>query len=87
MIYTTIVDDIKQFARDEAFTEAIRELFRVGVLAILPVSIGMLEKNTFDWKLVGITFAIAVLRAIDKWLHEYGKITDQDEISKGLTRF
>lgn len=56
---------------NEKIIEGIKELLRTGVLAAIPVLIDGLSKGQVDFRLAGIAFAIAVLRAIDKVLHEY----------------
>lgn len=75
----------------EALLEAIKEFFRVIILAVIPILISNLTDETFNWKVIGITAAIAGLRFIDKWLHEVGKAKStpkvQSSLAKGLTRF
>lgn len=53
----------------EATIEAIREFFRVVILAVVPIAVVMLEDGEWNWTLVGTTAAIAALRAIDSKLH------------------
>lgn len=53
------------------FIEGIKELLRTGILAAIPVIIDGLTKGAVDFRLAGVAFAIAVLRAVDKVLHEY----------------
>ena len=74
------------------FIEALKELGRVIVLAIIPVLISSLESGKVDWKVIAIVGAIAGLRSVDKYLHLLGieKETGNGEPSKlitGLTRF
>jgi len=66
-----------------AIIEAIKEAGRVLVLAIIPVLIDSLSKGSIDWKLVAVTGAIALLRFIDKFLHENAPEGE----AGGLTRF
>ena len=62
--------------------ESIKEGLRVFLLAVGPLIVIELEKGSgFDFKSVGIAGVIAVLRFVDKWLHESGVS------EKGLTRF
>ena len=65
------------------FTEALKEGARVLVLAVIPLIIDSLSKNSIDWRIIGITGAIAVLRFIDSWLHNNAP----DGKSGGLTQF
>lgn len=77
----------------QAIIEALKELLRVVLIAILPILISSLESGKIDYKIILVTAAIALLRAIDKMLHEWGKdVKKKDfELSKllqgGLTRF
>lgn len=72
--------------------EALKELGRVVVLAVIPVLIASLENWEIDWKVVAVVGGIAALRFIDKYLHQLGlqKESGSGEESKltlGLTRF
>lgn len=67
--------------------EAIKEFTRIGLLAAIPVLIDGLNNNHIDWRLIGVSFAIAVLKAIDKYLHKLGREYKKDSLVKGLTRF
>lgn len=75
----------------EAVIEAVKEFFRVVVLAIIPVVIAGIEGGVIDWKLVATVGAIAGLRFVDKLLHEIGKAEEgkspDNSLIKGLTRF
>lgn len=80
----------------EALREAIKEFGRVIVLAIIPILISNLTEDTFNWKVVAVTAALAGLRFIDKWMHEVGMEREEKSTSKvevvssltgGLTRF
>lgn len=70
-----------------ALVEALKEFFRLTILSVIPLLVDGLTSGTIDWRLVGVTAAIAGLRFIDKLLHEYGKETENDGLTKGLTRF
>lgn len=74
----------------EALIEATKEFFRVVILAILPVLITGLESGIFNVKAVFIVGAIAGLKWVDSFMHEWGK-TGNTEIKNlaepGLTRF
>lgn len=68
--------------------EAVKEAGRVAVLAVIPVLIVALQENKFDWRIIAVTMAVAVLRSIDKWMHETGKEdTKRSDLVGGLTRF
>lgn len=70
-----------------ALIEAVKELLRVIVLAAIPLLIDGLIADAINWRIIGITAAIAGLRFIDKLLHEYGKETENEQLTKGLTQF
>lgn len=72
---------------NKPFVEAIKELLRVIVIAILPVVLDMLVNGSINIELIALTGAIAGLRFIDKLLHETGKENGSDTLTKGLTRF
>lgn len=67
----------------EKILEAVKEFFRVVVIAIIPVLVDSLTRDTIDMRLVAVTGAIAGLRFIDKLLHE---LAPEGEAG-GLTRF
>lgn len=60
----------------DAIWEAIKEPLREAVLAIIPFVLVALEKIPAVWAIL----LYAVLRGLDKFLHEAG-------IKRGLTRF
>lgn len=67
--------------------EAFKEAVRVVLISIIPLAIIQLQDGTIDTRVISITAAIAFLRFIDKWMHEWGKKNESKLISKGLTRF
>lgn len=67
----------------ESIIEALKEGARVVLLAIVPLLIVSLESGVFDWKLIGTVAGLALLRMIDKFLHE----RSPEGVSGGLTRF
>lgn len=67
--------------------EALKELARVLVLAVISVAIDFLSRGSVNYGALGIAVCIAILRALDKWLHEKGKALEDENMSKGLTRF
>lgn len=81
---------------DKTLIEALKELGRVIVLAIIPITIESLSAGELNYKLIAITGAIAGLRAMDKLLHEWGKEIEANAPKKkpvksnlkgGITRF
>lgn len=67
----------------QALLEALKEMGRVIVLAVIPVVIDCFAKGVIDWKLIAVTGFIALLRFLDKFLHE----TAPAGTAGGLTRF
>jgi len=66
-----------------ALWEAAKEPLRLLVLAILPVLTAYLGDLSYWW--AGV--AIILLRLLDSILHEVGKETNNETLTKGLTRF
>lgn len=69
--------------KKEAIISGLKEAGRVVVLAVVPVLIDSLQKGIVDWRVIGITGAIAFLRFVDKALHEM----EPKGVSGGLVRF
>lgn len=67
--------------------KALKQAGRIVLVAVIPLIVNQLQSETFDWKGIAITGAIALLMAIDKYLHEVGKETENENLIKGLTRF
>ena len=67
----------------KALIEALKEMGRVVILAIIPILIDSLSKGMVDWNVILIAGIIALLRFIDKWLHNL----EPEGISGGLVRF
>ena len=67
----------------DALIEALKEGARVVVLAVIPLFITSLEAKEFDWVSIGVVAGIAVLKFLDKFLHE----REKEGIAGGLTRF
>jgi len=63
--------------------EALKELCRVIVLAIIPILIEALNSGKFDIRIILVTGAIAGLKFIDKLLH----LNAPKGEAGGLTRF
>lgn len=54
--------------------EALKELLRLIVIAVIPVLILSLESG-WSWKVTGMTAAIVVLRSLEKFMHEWNKLS------------
>jgi hypothetical protein len=67
--------------------EASKEALRVVVLSILPVLITQVELGVLDYKVLSIVGLLALLKWLDKFLHEVGKTREDSPLTKGLTRF
>lgn len=67
--------------------EASKEALRVVVLSIIPVLITQVELGVLDYKVLSIVGLLALLKWLDKFLHEVGKTKEDSPLTKGLTRF
>ena len=67
----------------EAIISALKEAGRVVVLACIPLLIDSLAKGIIDWNLILVTGVIALLRFLDKFLHEQAP----EGVAGGLTQF
>jgi len=67
--------------------EAAKEALRVCLVAVIPVLIDSLNAGSINFRAVGIIAMIALLRLVDKYLHESGKVLGDANMTKGLTRF
>lgn len=67
--------------------EAIKELLRVVVLAVIPLALVQLEQGWVDYRALALVGAIAGLRFVDKLLYEEGKAKNKPRMKKGLVRF
>lgn len=63
--------------------EATKEPLRLLVLAIIPFGITYVKNLPYEWAAI----ALLVLRFADKLFHELGKATNDEQLTKGLTRF
>lgn len=76
-----------------AIVEFVLETGRMVLLAVVPLLIIMVSP-ALDNKPVVVNFALiqwtavlVVLKALDKALHEAGKVINSENLAKGLTRF
>jgi len=67
--------------------EALKEALRVVFLAIIPIVIVQVETGVFDYRVILVTGALALLRFTDKALHEIGKANGNEDLKGGITRF
>ena len=67
--------------------EASKEALRVVLLSIIPVLITQVELGVLDYKVLSIVGLLALLKWLDKFLHEVGKTREDSPLTKGLTRF
>jgi len=81
----------------EAILKGLKEFGRIALIAALPLLISGLETGLLDWRIIGITVIIAVLKAADRAVHEYGVLEEEEKSTAkkpyesewitGLTRF
>jgi len=67
--------------------EGLKQGARVFVVAVIPLLIDQLTRDSINWRALAITGVIAVLMAVDKALHLEGKLEGNDQLTKGLTQF
>lgn len=63
--------------------EAIKEPLREIVLAAIPGALAYLQTINLPWA-IGLYL---LLRGIDSWLHEEGKVKENPTLVTGITRF
>jgi hypothetical protein len=67
--------------------EAVKQAGRIVLVSVIPLLVVQLQNSKIDWRAIGVTGAIALLMAVDKYLHLEGKLQDNDQLTKGLTQF
>jgi hypothetical protein len=67
--------------------EGLKQGARVFVVAVIPLLVDQLTRDSINWRAIIITGVIAVLMAVDKALHLEGKLEGNDTLTKGLTQF
>ena len=67
----------------KALIEGVKELLRTFLMAVIPLVIVDLQDSRFNWQVWLIAGLIAVLSAVDKWLHK----KDTGVRGNGLTGF
>jgi len=73
--------------KKEAIVSGLFEMGRIAAVAALPIIISQLQAGKIDWRTIIVVIVLAILKAIDKAIHEYGKAIDNDNLTLGLTRF
>jgi hypothetical protein len=69
--------------QDLAKNEAVKELFRVIAIAVIPVVIDSLQQGKVDYRTLLVVAVIAGLKSIDKYLHKI----DSDNLVTNLLKF
>jgi hypothetical protein len=67
--------------------EGLKQGGRIFVVAVIPLLIDQLTRDSINWRAIIITGTIAVLMAVDKALHLEGKLEGNPTLTKGLTQF
>lgn len=82
--------DLIAWLNPAAFWEAIKESLRVELIAIVAVVVSGINPTagtvSINVAFVYLSLAVAILKGVDKWLHEIGKANNNALIT-GLTRF
>jgi len=63
----------------EAIYLGFKEFLRIVLLAGIPVVITGIEQGNLDYRIIASAIAIALLKAIDRGLHEYGVMEEIDK--------
>lgn len=85
-----ILTSINKFFIDhtsEVFRKALKEFLRIGLIAGIGVITEGIVSGSLDLKLIVGASALAIIKAVDKYLHEQGILTDNASLTLGLTRF
>lgn len=67
---------------NNAFLEGIKEVLRTAIMAVIPTVTYDLGTNKFHWQTWAISFGVALLSGVDRWLHKSDKGLND---GKGLT--
>ena len=68
-------------------TEGLKQGLRIFAVAVIPLLIDQLTRESINYRSLMITGVIALLMAVDKALHLEGKIEHSDALKGGLVRF
>ena len=78
---------VKEKSMSKPTIDAIKEFLRIVALAVVPALIVVLENGEVSAKAIILVLVVAILKAIDEFLHEKGKLEENASLTKGLTRF
>lgn len=53
--------------------EGLREVLRTAIMAVIPTILYDLQSSVFHWQTWALSFVIALLSGVDKWLHKADK--------------
>lgn len=67
--------------------EGLKQGARIFAVAVIPLLIDQLTRDSINWRALIITGVIAVLMAVDKALHLEGKLEDNATLKRGLVQF
>lgn len=86
-----MIDRIKNKLTNTIVVNAVKEGLRTFLMAVVPLLVIGLENGSLDVRAALIAGVIALLRFVDKALHEYGSAnstkTQEHWATTGLTRF
>lgn len=68
-------------AKRKVVLEFVKESGRIALVAALPVAIPMIETGELNWYVIGTVALVAVLKGVDRSLHQTGVA------EKGIVRF
>lgn len=80
----SFLDGLKEFARI-FFLGIVSYLLTGGLEALLKAFVG--TKISPEMYLVIVGMLTTGLKSVDEWIHELGKATDNETLTKGLTQF
>ncbi len=85
------MDKLKKYLFSDATLEALKDLARTVYFAAYPIVLMGINQETgviaINWLVIKVVIIAAVLKSIDKWMHEWGKKIDNESLTKGLSRF
>lgn len=85
-----LLESVKKFVLDhtsEPFRKAVKEFLRIGLIAGVAVLLQGFYAGNIDFKAVLVATVTAIVKAIDKYLHEQGILEGDPSKTLGLTRF
>jgi len=72
-------------------SEALKEIGRLILVAILPVLLTSINVQngdiSFNFKIIAAVALLTVIKALDKYVHTYGKEIESESLTRGITRF